>query len=167
MHVGLLNLDPLDDEVRGAAYHLLGQLCVFLNYDKVPITAVQGCFLSSAFCCGIYHYSSAGFIPGVASTFAVFYSNLMAENSPHLTLDFISEVATGMQSMERDKFSERVACLQYMSPWIRHLSLFADPLNVLFERSGSRIRDCVRQLCEVAVTYPEVCFECCQKDLFS
>lgn len=48
MHVGLLNLDPLDDEVRGAAYHLLGQLCVFLNYDKVPITAVQGCFLSSA-----------------------------------------------------------------------------------------------------------------------
>ncbi|KAH8826519.1 hypothetical protein DL96DRAFT_1529897 [Flagelloscypha sp. PMI_526] len=139
IHLGLLNLDPHDEEVRAAAYNLLGQLCVFLNYEKAPVAAVK-----------------TGFIPGVATSFPVFYSTLMAANSPNLTIDFLTEVSGGMQSMDRDKFGERTGCVLYMSPWIKNLAMFVDPLGPYFERNGGKVRDCIRLLIEISVAFPEL-----------
>lgn len=42
LHVGFLSVDPDDEAMRSAAYHLLGAVCTYLKYDKSPIVATQG-----------------------------------------------------------------------------------------------------------------------------
>lgn len=51
---------------------------------------------------------------------------------------------------------QRVNCLRYMNPWIKNLELFANPTSPLFERSGARLRDCIRVLTDLSVNLPEV-----------
>ncbi|KAG6854444.1 hypothetical protein C0991_006523 [Blastosporella zonata] len=137
LHVGLLSVDMNDEELRGAAYDLLGAVCTYLNYDNSPIVA-----------------SKAGFIPGDPTAFVVQLSEKIAAFAPQLTLDFIPEVGAAMNSM--DKTAQRISCIQYMSPWIKNLSLFSNPTSKQFERSGARLRDCVRNLADLAVNYPEI-----------
>jgi hypothetical protein len=84
----------------------------------------------------------------------------MADFAPQLTLDFISEVAAAMTAMDKNSSraaTQRVLCLQYLKPWIRNLSQFSDPTSPHFERSGARLRDCIRVLCDSTVAFPEVC----------
>lgn len=38
----MLNVDVTDEEVRTAAYDLLGAVCTYLGYDKNPIVASKG-----------------------------------------------------------------------------------------------------------------------------
>jgi hypothetical protein len=42
LHVGLLNIDINDEELRAAAYDLLGAVCTYLNFVKSPIVAPKG-----------------------------------------------------------------------------------------------------------------------------
>jgi hypothetical protein len=42
LHIGLLSVDLNDEELRGAAYDLLGAVCNYLKYDKSPIVACKG-----------------------------------------------------------------------------------------------------------------------------
>lgn len=42
LHIGLLSVDVNDEELRAAAYDLLGAVCTYLNYDKNPIIAPRG-----------------------------------------------------------------------------------------------------------------------------
>jgi hypothetical protein len=42
LHVGLLNVDINDEELRAAAYDLLGAVCTYLNLVKSPIVAPKG-----------------------------------------------------------------------------------------------------------------------------
>ncbi|GLB34218.1 putative GTPase-activator protein for Ras-like GTPases [Lyophyllum shimeji] len=137
LHVGLLSVDINDEELRGAAYDLLGAVCSYLNYDKSPIVASQ-----------------AGFIPGDPSAFVAQLSEKIAGFAPQLTLDFIPEVGAAMGSM--DKTSQRISCIHYLSPWIKNLSLFSNPTSNLYERSGARLRDCIRNLADLAATYPDI-----------
>ena len=44
LHIGFLSVDPNDEELRGAAYNLLGAICTYLKYDKSPIVARNGGF---------------------------------------------------------------------------------------------------------------------------
>jgi hypothetical protein len=55
--------------------------------------------------------------------------------------------------------AERVRCLNYIRPWIKKLSLFANATSQLFERSGARLRDCIRTLAQLSISYPEVRFK--------
>ncbi|KAG6811909.1 hypothetical protein H0H92_005307 [Tricholoma furcatifolium] len=137
LHIGLLSVDMNDEELRGAAYDLLGAVCTYLNYDNNPILA-----------------SKAGFIPGDPTAFLVQLSEKIATFAPQLTLDFIPEVGAAMNSM--DKTAQRISCIQYMSPWIKNLSLFSNPTSKQYERSGARLRDCVRNLADLAVNYPDI-----------
>lgn len=98
---------------------------------------------------------AAGFIPGDPSEFVIQLSGRLADFAPELTLDFISEVSAAMAGM-REK-SQRISCVQYMSPWIKNLSVFSNATSPHFERSGSRLRDCIRTISELCVNYPEVC----------
>jgi hypothetical protein len=84
-------------------------------------------------------------------------SKKLADFAPELTLDFIDEVTAAMTSI--DDALTSISCLQYMSPWIRNLSHFANATHPLYERSGARLRDCIRVLSELSVAHPEVrCF---------
>ncbi|KAG5648702.1 hypothetical protein DXG03_000049 [Asterophora parasitica] len=137
LHVGLLSVDMNDEELRGAAYDLLGAVCSYLNYDKSPIVASQ-----------------AGFIPGDPTAFVTHLSEKIAAFAPQLTLDFIPEVGAAMGSM--DKTSQRISCIHYLSPWIKNLAIFANPTSNLFDRSGARLRDCIRNLADLAASYPDI-----------
>ncbi|EFI27794.1 hypothetical protein CC1G_14717 [Coprinopsis cinerea okayama7 len=138
LHIGFLSVDPNDEELRGAAYNLLGAICTYLKYDKSPIVA-----------------RNAGFIPGDPFTFVNHLSEKLAEFAPRLTLDFIHEVSAAMSSMDQSAVAQRINCLHYMSPWIRNLSMFVNPTSPLYEKSGTRFRDCVRTLADLSLTYPE------------
>ncbi|RDB19915.1 Neurofibromin [Hypsizygus marmoreus] len=137
LHVGLLCVDLDDEELRGAAYDLLGAVCTYLKYDKSPIVASQ-----------------AGFIPGDPSAFVTQLSEKIAGFAPQLTLDFIMEVVSGME--KTSKTAQRISCIHYISPWMKNLALFSNPTSSLYERSGARLRDCIRKLTEVSSTYPEI-----------
>lgn len=42
LHVGMLSIDNDDEELRSAAYDLLGAVCTYLEYDKNPVIVSQG-----------------------------------------------------------------------------------------------------------------------------
>ncbi|KAF8165773.1 hypothetical protein B0H34DRAFT_794124 [Crassisporium funariophilum] len=139
LHIGLLSVDLNDEELRGAAYDLLGAVCNYLKYDKSPIVA-----------------SKAGFISGDPIAFVLQLSEKLSEFAPQLTLDFIHEVSAAMTSMDKASIAHRISCLQYMSPWIHNLSHFANATHPLYERSGARLRDCIRTLSDLSVAFPEI-----------
>ncbi|PPQ78909.1 hypothetical protein CVT25_002369 [Psilocybe cyanescens] len=139
LHIGFLSVDLNDEELRGAAYDLLGAVCKYLKYDKSPIIA-----------------SKAGFILGDPIAFVISLSEKLAEFAPQLTLDFIHEVSAAMTGMDKTSLSHRINCLQYMSPWIHNLSHFANATHPLYERSGARLRDCIRTLSDLSLAFPEI-----------
>ncbi|TRM67484.1 hypothetical protein BD626DRAFT_544948 [Schizophyllum amplum] len=138
LHIGLLSLDVNDEELRAAAYDLLGAVCTYLNYDKNPIIAPR-----------------AGFVPGEPTLFATRLSENMSQFAPQLTLDFISEVSAAMNAM-RSSMEHQLSCLLYMSPWIKNLARFTDPTNPLFDRSTARVRDCIRTLSQLSINFPQI-----------
>lgn len=97
-------------------------------------------------------------MPGDPTIFIIELSERLAEFAPQLTLDFISEVAVSMAGMEKTEFIHRISCLRYLSPWIKNLGHMSNPTHPLYERSGSRLRDGICVLADLAVTQPEVCF---------
>uniref|UniRef100_A0A0W0FVQ0 Ras-GAP domain-containing protein n=1 Tax=Moniliophthora roreri TaxID=221103 RepID=A0A0W0FVQ0_MONRR len=142
LHVGMLSIDPSDEELRSAGYDLLGAVCKYLNYDKSPVVAAK-----------------AGFIPGDINAFVINLSARIAQFAPQLTLDFISEVAAAMTTMERKvvmQVLQRINGLRYMNPWIKNLGAFCNPTSALYERSGARLRDCIRVLIDLTITMPEL-----------
>ena len=95
----------------------------------------------------------AGFIPGDPTAFAVHLSDRLADFIPSMTLDFISEVSEGMGK----SLSQRINCLQYLSPWVKNLAHFPNPTSPHYEPSGSRLRDCIRTLADMTLRQIEVC----------
>ncbi|KAG6336483.1 hypothetical protein ID866_2597 [Astraeus odoratus] len=136
LQVGMLNIDSDEEDLRSAAYDLLGAICSYLGYDKNPIIT-----------------SKAGIIPGDISTFVLSLSDRLASFVPKLTLDFLIVMAAGM---DKTKVAQRINCLQYMSPWVRNLALFCTPSNPLYEHSGARLRDCIRALIDLTVADLEI-----------
>lgn len=103
------------------------------------------------------HLNTAGFISGDPISFVSRLSERLAEFAPQLTLDFIHEVSAAMTGMDKACMAQRITCLQYMSPWIQNLSHFANATHPLYERSGARLRDCIRTLADFSLAFPEVC----------
>ncbi|KAJ7181585.1 hypothetical protein C8R43DRAFT_1229418 [Mycena crocata] len=139
LHVGMLSVDINDEELRAAGYELLGAVCSYLNFDKSPIVAAK-----------------TGFLPGDPTTFVIRLSESLADFVPQLTLDFVSEISAAMTGIEKTAISQRVSCVQYMSPWIKNLALFVNPTSSLYERSGARVRDAIRVLCDMSTSQPEL-----------
>lgn len=94
-------------------------------------------------------------MPGRASAFVSQLSDKLAAFAPQLTLDFIQEVAAGIAKLP---VSQRISCLQYMSPWVRNLSQFTDPTNRLYDQSGAKLRDCVRSMIDLTVGDQDVSY---------
>jgi hypothetical protein len=154
----MLSIGLNDEELRGAAYDLLGAVCTYLKFDKNPIVASKG----GRICLVLFPltdsaYTAAGFIPGDPGTFVVQLSERLAEFAPELTLDFMSEVSAAMALMDKTAVARRINCLRYMSPWVKNLTHFPNPTSPLYERSGARLRDCIRVLSDLSIADPEVC----------
>lgn len=98
----------------------------------------------------------AGFVPKDAASFVVELSSSLARLAPHMTLDFISEVAAGLSGLEFSAIAQKTNCPRYLSPWIQNLQVYTNPVHPLYERSGARLRDCIRVLAEMVVTEHEV-----------
>ncbi|KAJ7620066.1 hypothetical protein FB45DRAFT_146957 [Roridomyces roridus] len=139
LHVGMLTVDLNDEELRAAGYELLGAVCSYLSFDKSSVVAAK-----------------SGFVPGDAYSFIQQLSESLADFVPQLTLDFVSEIAAAMTSIDRSQISQRVSCVQYMSPWIKNFALFVIPTSPLYERSGARVRDAIRVLCDMSTGQPEL-----------
>lgn len=80
-------------------------------------------------------------------------SEKLSSFAPHLTLDFLTEVAT---DANKATTASRIACLQYMSPWVKNMGYFMDPTHRLYEHSGAGLRDCVRAMIELTTGHKEV-----------
>ena len=138
----------------------LGQFAATSSTTRVPSLHVK-VRLAVSIILAYLTFSEAGFISGDPIAFALDLSEKLAEFAPQLTLDFVHEVSAAMTSMDDAAMSNRISCLQYMSPWIHNLSHFANATHPLYERSGARLRDCIRTLSDLSVAYPEVrCFFC-------
>ena len=133
----------------------LGRFAATSNTTKVPSLHVK-VRLAFPMITLLLTFSEAGFISGDPTAFVLNLSEKLADFAPQLTLDFIHEVSAAMTSMDNTSISNRISCLQYMSPWIRNLSHFANATHPLYERSGARLRDCIRTLSDLSLTYPEV-----------
>ncbi|KAJ7458402.1 hypothetical protein B0H11DRAFT_187286 [Mycena galericulata] len=139
LHVGMLSVDLNDEELRAAGYELLGAVCSYLKFDKSPVVAAK-----------------SGFVPGDAMTFIRRLSESLSDFAPQLTLDFVSEISAAMTGIDRTAISQRISCVQYMSPWIKNMALFVNPTSPLYERSGARVRDAIRVLCDMSTSQPEL-----------
>lgn len=58
--------------------------------------------------------------------------------------------------MNKASVAQRISSLQYMSPWIRNLAQFTDPVNRLYDHSGAKLRDCIRALIDMTVADQDV-----------
>ncbi|KAJ7449155.1 hypothetical protein B0H11DRAFT_2332791 [Mycena galericulata] len=67
------------------------------------------------------------------------------------TLFFLS-ISAAMTGIDRTAISQRISCVQYMSPWIKNMALFVNPTSPLYERSGARVRDAIRVLCDMSAS---------------
>ncbi|KAM6496242.1 hypothetical protein JOM56_008948 [Amanita muscaria] len=139
LHVAFSNVDFDDDQLRSAAYDLLGAVCSYLEYDK---NVLVDC--------------NTGFVPGNCSTFVLQLSERLAQFAPSLTLDFLYEVSESMNTTDNAATAQQIHCLNYLSPWIKNLSYFANATHDLFERSGARLRDCIRTLAHLSIFYPQI-----------
>ncbi len=61
-----------------------------------------------------------------------------------------------MKMDRRGHIGQYMGCLYYLSPWIKNLAHFANPTHPLFDRSASRLRDTIRGLSDLSMSYPEV-----------
>ena len=91
-------------------------------------------------------------VPG-PSPFLPHMSDYIASMVPQLTLDFISEVSTTLNKVDPE---QRLHCLTYLSPWLKHLSIFVDPTNASYDNSGAKLRDCIRLLIDLTMADPAV-----------
>lgn len=106
--------------------------------------------------CSFAHIWTGGFISADPLTFVCRLSAKLADFKPDLTLDFLHEVAAALAATDKALIVNRVSCLQYMSPWMKNLVYFCNPIHPLYDKSGARIRDCVRTLSDLSLAFPEV-----------
>lgn len=134
LNIGMININHENEALRGAAYDLLSAVCSYLRYEGNPIP-------------------SKGFIPARPSAYIVIFSQRLANFAPRLTVDFLVEVCGGL---EKCAVEQRISSLQYISPWIKNLTLFCDPASKYYEHSGAKLRDCVRLLIDITMRDHEV-----------
>ena len=106
LNLALLNLGSTDSSLRAAAYKLLSAVkdAFHLKIDRHLESSHDLC------------------IPLNCAGFVVSVSMQLAENRPHLTLEFLSEVVAGFQ---RYSSPLKQHCLAYISPWLPNLARFA------------------------------------------
>ncbi|KAH9939229.1 uncharacterized protein BXZ73DRAFT_88953 [Epithele typhae] len=125
-----------EEETRNASLQLLSALCTYLDFEGRPAVPKKGLYST-----------------GHPGSFLVHISDSLAGHAQHLTLDFISEMATNIPKLT---VAQRANALQYVGPWIKNLPFFIDPCHKLYETAGTRFRDTVRALVDVTTQESEL-----------
>lgn len=154
LRLALLGITSDDDEPREASVELLSAICTYLDFEGRPSVPGKG-KVTNAECSSPTNINTAGFYAsGHGGPFVVSVSEGLASHAPHLTMDFIAEVASSYPKMVTPM---RANSLQYLGPWMKNLPLFVDPTSKFFEASGTRFRDCIRLLIDLTTSEGEVC----------
>ncbi|XP_071848474.1 neurofibromin-like isoform X2 [Apostichopus japonicus] len=106
LNMALLNLGSNDPCLRSAAYNLLCALTATFNLK------MEGQLLETSGLC----------IPANNTIFIVSISKTLADNEPHLTLEFLEECISGFSKISIEL---KHLCLEYMTPWLRNLARFS------------------------------------------
>ncbi|RPD66792.1 hypothetical protein L226DRAFT_452976 [Lentinus tigrinus ALCF2SS1-7] len=136
LRLALLGISSDEDEPRGASVSLLSAICTYLDFEGRPSVPAKGFYAS-----------------GHGGPFMVSVSEGLANHAPHLTMDFIAEVASSYPKMATPM---RANSLQYLGPWVKNLPLFVDPTSKFYEPSGTRFRDCIRLLIDLTTSESEL-----------
>ncbi|XP_071054810.1 neurofibromin isoform X2 [Onthophagus taurus] len=105
LNMALLNLGSSDPNLRTAAYN---QLCALTATFDLKI---EGQLLETSGLC----------IPANNTIFIKSVSETLANNEPHLTLEFLEEC---IQGFGRSSIELKHLCLEYMTPWLPNLVRF-------------------------------------------
>ncbi|KAI1796034.1 hypothetical protein LXA43DRAFT_649826 [Ganoderma leucocontextum] len=136
LRIALVGISSDDEDPRTASFELLSAICTYLDFEGRPAVPSKGVYTT-----------------GHPGSFLVLVSEGLAGHAPHLTMDFISEIAGNIAKLD---IPMRANCLQYLGPWIKNLPLFADPSSKLYEPSGTRFRDCIRMLIDLTTSEVEL-----------
>ncbi|KAI0306901.1 hypothetical protein B0F90DRAFT_1915023 [Multifurca ochricompacta] len=136
LHIAMRNMGTENPELSGASYELLSAVVGSFDLDASPILTTKGLWIG-----------------GPSSPFLVSLSDRIASLVPHLTLDFVSEVCS---TLSKSDPILKLHCLSYMNPWLKNLSIFAEPTNTSFDHSGAKLRDCIRLLIELSIADPQL-----------
>ncbi|KAH9981838.1 hypothetical protein BJV74DRAFT_778311 [Russula compacta] len=136
LHIAMRNMGTENAELSGASYELLAAVVGSFDVDASPIVTTKGLWIG-----------------GPSSPFLVSLSERIASLVPHLTLDFVSEVCS---TLSKSDPTLKLHCLSYMGPWLKNLSVFAEPTNASFDHSGAKLRDCIRLLIELTIADPQL-----------
>ncbi|XP_037071704.1 neurofibromin-like [Pollicipes pollicipes] len=105
LNMALLNLGSQDPNLRTAAYNLL---CALTQHFDLKI---EGQLLETSGLC----------IPSNNTIFIKSVSEKLAQNEPHLTLEFLNEC---IQGFRQSSIEHKHLCLEYMTPWLPNLTKF-------------------------------------------
>ncbi|KAL7282669.1 hypothetical protein ACG7TL_004142 [Trametes sanguinea] len=136
LRTALLGVCQEDDEPRSAYIEMLAAICAYLDFEGRPVIPSKAIY-------------TTGHVGGVL----VLLSDSLATHAPQLTMDFISEMCSGMPKLS---VAQRANSLQYLGPWMKNLALFTEPCSSLYEPSGTRFRDCIRMLVDMTTSESEL-----------
>lgn len=94
------------------------------------------------------------FIPPNMVTSIVTFNERMAKFLPQITPDMVNEFSI---AFEKASTMQKLMCLQYLNPWIKNLSLFANPSHELHDASGLKLLRSIRTLVDMTMKFPDVC----------
>ncbi|KAI8982739.1 hypothetical protein BD414DRAFT_515918 [Trametes punicea] len=136
LRIAMLGVCQEDDEPRSAYIELLAAICAYLDFDGRPVIPSKAIY-------------TTGHVGGALAML----SDSLASHAPQLTMDFVSEMCSGMTKLD---VAQRAQSLQYLGPWMRNLALFTEPCSSFYEPSGARFRDCIRMLVDLTAAEKEL-----------
>ncbi|CDO69579.1 hypothetical protein BN946_scf184759.g19 [Trametes cinnabarina] len=136
LRTALLGVCRGDDEPRAAYIELLAAICAYLDFEGRPAMPTKAIYINE-------HFGNA----------LILLSDSLASHAPQLTMDFVSEMCSGMPKLA---VALRAHSLQYLGPWMKNLAAFTEPCSPLYEPSGTRFRDCIRILVDMTTSETEL-----------
>jgi len=145
LNMALLNAGSDDSTLRLSAYNLLYSLSLAFSFD------VDNQLLSTKGLC----------IPSNSINFIINISERLARTKPELTLELILEAFEGMQKSSKDL---KHYCLEYISPWIPNLALYANPGSLgdsdKAKEASEKLEEILRQFIDFSIAesdmYPTI-----------
>ncbi|WVR09039.1 hypothetical protein IAU60_006099 [Kwoniella sp. DSM 27419] len=135
LNLALLNLSSGDIHLRMSSYVLLNELCSSFKYDL----AVR-----------VSNVSIGLMIPNNSVDFVVNLSRALAASIPNLSLEFLKEWTIGFATADTP---QKIACLQYVAPWLANLDEFSRPAREDSQESIKQVKEIVRLF--IALTIAE------------
>ncbi|GAB0093775.1 neurofibromin [Sergentomyia squamirostris] len=134
LNMALLNLGSSDPNLRTAAYN---QLCALTATFDLKI---EGQLLETQGLC----------IPSNNTIFIKSVSEKLANNEPHLTLEFLEECIQGFQ---RSTIELKHLCLEYMTPWLANLVRFCKASD---ETKKAKVSQILEKLINLTIEQKEM-----------